>query len=966
MIVSKHIKWTIIVSILLAIFLIPGMACADDEEMIFSSNDMIEVLSQESWPITDGVTEYKVTMKYTTGYTDGSNSVSAGAPLLAYAVKIEKDSKTLLVPSIGNYYTEGSTAATRANKAKRWKVSWGGKLMTVSDQAAAYESIADPQGQVIAAINGDLSSGGIPNGKLNIEGNVLCENTLSNGLITFSDNGNYHFDWGSASAADVTNAIGSWGPLVIDGGNGGLESETDTQHRSAIAETYDGSIVFIAIPKTTNSAGIGLYYLADFIADSGYKTLHNFDGGRSTTLLTKRADEESFSRKTPLIYYGGDSGDYDGIARERPVSSSLLLIKTECVRGNEHHYIYGEGGKVVCDRCGDKAPEGTVPDETAGYYDNVAVSGYYGISTDKELYKPGEAIKVKFRAPLNDDSAWVGIYKKDQTPNQYIKFRFVRDISYGYDITGGTTLEDGDYSVAILPNNGYTVSASVDVSIHNWDEGNVVKEATCGETGEISYTCLTCGETRTQPIPATGEHTWNEGEITTEPTCTGSGIKTFTCTTCGETHEEEVEALGHDYQDVPDSAIAASCFDDGKEADQKCSRCDDVITGEVIPAIGHHTWDDGAITTEPTCADPGIKTFTCTICGETQTEAVEAYGHDYHEVGGTAIEATCTEDGKEADQECSRCHDLITGKEIKATGHKYFMDESSAKEPTCTEDGYKAGYKCSKCGDLIKGATIKATGHDYHDVDGSAKEATCGAPGKEADRKCSVCGDTITGKTIPATGNHTWDEGKVTTEATAEAEGEMTYSCTVCGETRTEAIPKLDPIVVTPETIKVTLSKKTYVYDGKNKTPGVTVKADGVKLTSDHYDVTYSKKTRKAVGKYTVTVDLKNGYAGTGSAEFVIKPIATKIVDLKGIKKGFTIKYSKVTKQATGYEIWYSTSKTFKSKKTITVKKYKTVTQKVTKLKAKKYYFVKVRTYKTVNGKPIYSAWSKVKKVKTL
>ena len=73
-----------------------------------------------------------------------------------------------------------------------------------------------------------------------------------------------------------------------------------------------------------------------------------------------------------------------------------------------------------------------------------------------------------------------------------------------------------------------------------------------------------------------------------------------------------------------------------------------------------------------------------------------------------------------------------------------------------------------------------------------------------------------------------------------------------------------------------------------------------------------------------------------------------------------------MTKQATGYEIWYSTSKTFKSKKTITVKKYKTVTQKVTKLKAKKYYFVKVRTYKTVNGKPIYSAWSKVKKVKTL
>ena len=54
-----------------------------------------------------------------------------------------------------------------------------------------------------------------------------------------------------------------------------------------------------------------------------------------------------------------------------------------------------------------------------------------------------------------------------------------------------------------------------------------------------------------------------------------------------------------------------------------------------------------------------------------------------------------------------------------------------------------------------------------------------------------------------------------------------------------------------------------------------------------------------------------------------------------------------------------------KNKKTVTVKKNKTTSANVSSLKAKKKYFVRVRTYKTVNGKKIYSSWSKVKTIKT-
>ena len=129
-------------------------------------------------------------------------------------------------------------------------------------------------------------------------------------------------------------------------------------------------------------------------------------------------------------------------------------------------------------------------------------------------------------------------------------------------------------------------------------------------------------------------------------------------------------------------------------------------------------------------------------------------------------------------------------------------------------------------------------------------------------------------------------------------------------------------------------------------------------------------KGRKYVGKYAVKITFKGKYSGTKTLYFTIKPKATNISSLTAGSKKFTVKWKKQATQTTGYQVQVATNKKFKkNKKTVTIKKQKTTKTTVKKLKAKKKYYVRVRTYKTVkiNGKSIriYSGWSKAKTVTT-
>ena len=217
------------------------------------------------------------------------------------------------------------------------------------------------------------------------------------------------------------------------------------------------------------------------------------------------------------------------------------------------------------------------------------------------------------------------------------------------------------------------------------------------------------------------------------------------------------------------------------------------------------------------------------------------------------------------------------------------------------------------------------------------------------------------GVILPAPG-HSWDDGKVTKEATPLSEGEKTFTCLECGAVRIEAIPKTAPISIAKASVSG-LKAKTWTGKALKQRPVVKLSGKVLKSGTD-YTVTY--RNNKNVGKAILTITGKRYYTGTIKKTFKINPKGTTLKTLKKGKRSITVKWAKQSKKmsasrVTGYQIQLATNKKFtRNKKTVTVKGYKSVSKKVTKLKAKKKYYVKIRTYKTVSGKKYYSPWSKV------
>lgn len=206
---------------------------------------------------------------------------------------------------------------------------------------------------------------------------------------------------------------------------------------------------------------------------------------------------------------------------------------------------------------------------------------------------------------------------------------------------------------------------------------------------------------------------------------------------------------------------------------------------------------------------------------------------------------------------------------------------------------------------------------------------------------------------------HAYEEYAI--KATKSKDGRIDTKCSICG--------KLSAITVIPSASVVKLNKTSYVYNGKQHLPVLSViDRKGNVIDSENYTFTYPNSIRN-VGKYKVKLVFKNKYSGTFNWTITISPKSTSITKLKAVKRGFFVKWSKRTSQNTGYQIQYSTNKRFKRAKTINIKRNKTVSKSITKLKPKVRYYVRIRTYKTVkiNGKNVkmYSKWSKTKYIKT-
>lgn len=195
------------------------------------------------------------------------------------------------------------------------------------------------------------------------------------------------------------------------------------------------------------------------------------------------------------------------------------------------------------------------------------------------------------------------------------------------------------------------------------------------------------------------------------------------------------------------------------------------------------------------------------------------------------------------------------------------------------------------------------------------------------------------------------------------------YVVGINANSETESTVFYAPIYVGNGVFK--LSTTNYTYNGKVQTPSISVTdVKGNTVQPSNYTVSYSSG-RKSVGTYKVTVKFNGDlYGGSGSAYFNINPKGTSISKVSKAKKAFTVKWKRqsanmATSRITGYQIRYSTSSKMTGAKSKTVKGYKYTSKKITKLKAKKKYYVQIRTYKTVSGKNYYSSWSKVKSVTT-
>ena len=387
----------------------------------------------------------------------------------------------------------------------------------------------------------------------------------------------------------------------------------------------------------------------------------------------------------------------------------------------------------------------------------------------------------------------------------------------GYNFLNWNTAADGTGDSYA---DGATVNLTEDTTLYaQWEDNHSLtkvinaKDATCTENGYTGDTvCVICGKeiTKGETIKAKGHTEVIDARV--EPTCTEAGkTEGKHCSVCNEilVAQEVIPATGHKEETIPGKE--ATCTDTGLTDGTRCSVCGTVIKAqEEIPAKGH-SWNEGEITTSPTCENAGVKTYTCTVCNATKTEAIDATGHTPIEVAEQP--ATCTEAGHKAGTKCSVCEAILSGmEEIPATGHTEVID--AAKAPTCTETGLTEGKHCSVCNTvLVAQEEIPAKGHT--EVIDPAVEPTCTEPGKTKGKHCSVCNEIIVAQTeIPAKGHTEVIDAAKAPTCTEPGLTEGKH-CSVCNEVivKQEVIPATGHKPEIRNAVEATLTTPGYTGD---------------------------------------------------------------------------------------------------------------------------------------------------------
>ncbi len=543
------------------------------------------------------------------------------------------------------------------------------------------------------------------------------------------------------------------------------------------------------------------------------------------------------------------------------------------------------------------------------------------------------------------------------------------------EATCSTTGYTGDTYCSVC-NKKLSSGKTIAKTSHTWVKQDNIP-ATC-EKGELEVEkCSVCGETKETEISDPLGHDYGEWVVIKKPTCTKYGLNKRYCKRCNDFEVDTPEPTGHQHTKIIDQK-PATCEEKGYTGDVYCEDCRIIIQdGKEIAATGHD-WDDGKITKEPTQTSTGIKTYTCKTCKKTKEEIIPMLKGHHWDQGTITKQPTCTEQGEKTykctDEDCDETYT----ESIPATGHKN-TKVLNQKNATCESEGYTGDTYCDDCKQIIKaGKTISPTGHTWNDgmVKKAAtcesegievyicktckktkeetiaptghtkteirnkKAATCKEEGYTGDTYCVTCGKKLaSGETIAKT-DHDWTITE--TEATCEHDGMKTYTCDICGTTKSEPIKasghKFGAWTTTKEAdvFSKEEQKRTCSICGKTETRTI---GDKLKATISTNAASLKLKKKQSTTKFTVTGLAKGDYVTS------ITSSNKKIVTVTGNQNG-TCKIkagSKTGKATITIKLASGLTKQIKvsvQKKAVTCSKIKNV-PKTIKLKKKQTYQLK-------------------------
>ena len=618
--------------------------------------------------------------------------------------------------------------------------------------------------------------------------------------------------------------------------------------------------------------------------------------------------------------------------------SNLDDIKTVDVKtGHDYETKYASktDGTVTqtCKSCG-YVNKFTVPTSTTVYWRTDLSNTSFSSVLSKTQFSVGDSIDFW----LYDDTDYT-VEFSDRSMVSVNKLE-----NYANDIRRITFKNGGSLIVKIYPTYNPSVAKTYKFTCgctsHTYGSAVITKQPTCTAEGTKTKTCTQCGATVTETIAklshsytttvvaptctadgytlhkcsvcgtsykdsttkATG-HRYGNSVVTKQPTCTSEGTAIKTCTKCNATVTETIPKTSHKYANT---VVAPTCTADGYTL-HKCSVCGTSYKDSTTKATGHR-YGNSVVTKQPTCTSEGTAIKTCTKCNATVTETIPKTSHKY---ANTVVAPTCTADGYTL-HKCSVCGTSYKDSTTKATGHRY-GNSVVTKQPTCTSEGTKT-KTCTKCNATVT-EKLPAKGHTA--VTDKGYPATCTTAGKTDGSHCSVCNTVIKVQTVINATGHKSSGWIVDKAASIGVKGSKHKECTVCKKVlETAEIPALSRISISKAS--VTLSTSTYAYDGKTKTPSVTVKVNGKTLKKDtDYTVSYSNNTK--VGTAKVTITGKGNYTGSVSKTYSIKNnfkkatvsgISTKAFTGKNITQSITVKYNgKTLKNGTDYTVSYSSNK---------------------------------------------------------